>query len=209
MFLCSEIISEKLFIIQASGHTACVCQRLHTVRLCTWRAHGDQHCGGLHPCICAEGTAVETPILLRHSRQVQTKIQGVSTADPAPVAVVFAHQAPSHFLTHSYTAPGLAVWHGLQHDLVNSAIVLMVTADGQILVLLCYQLCVRLDHAWGGGLRAVVFFWGLICKHRKVEDAQEIDCQRKKSKCVMEMKGWQSSFVTNINTLSFRGGTVI
>lgn len=143
-------------------------------RLCTWRVYSEHHRGGLYPCICAEGTAVETTIFRHHTCQVQTDIQGVCTADPAPVAVVFAHQAIFHLLTHSNNVPGMAMRHLLQNNLVNGAIVLVVTADGQIVVQLRHQLRVGLDHLWGGGLCDVDVFWGLICKYRKVEGTQKM-----------------------------------
>ena len=141
-----------------------MCEILYDSCLCTWRWHSEQHCGGLHACICAESTAVETTVFRHYTCQAQTNIQAVCAADSPPVTVVFAHQAPLRLLTHSNDAPGVAMGHLLQNDLVNSAIVLMVAADGQVVVLLCYQLCVCLNRLWGGGLRAVVFFfWWLIC----------------------------------------------
>lgn len=145
----------------------CARSTLHAVCLCTWRGHGEQHRGGLHPCVCAEGAAVETTVFLHHTCQVQANIQAVRAADPAPVAVVLGQQAPIHLLAHSDDAPGVAVRHLLQNDLVHGAVVLVVTADGEVVVLLGYQLCVRRERLWGGGLGAVVFFRGLICEHRK------------------------------------------
>ncbi|TNN89001.1 hypothetical protein EYF80_000879 [Liparis tanakae] len=84
------------------------------------------------------------------SCQVQTDIQAVCTADVAPVAVVLAQQAPFHLLTHSDDAPGLAVRHPLQNDLVDGTIVLVVAAD-------VFHLNVPSPGALGEGLnRAVV-----------------------------------------------------
>lgn len=136
---------------------------------CTWRGHSEQHSGGPHASICVESTAVETTIFLCHTCQVQTDIQAICAVDPAPVTVVLTYQPPFHFLTHSNDVPGMAMHHPLQNDLVNCTIVLVVTAEGQVAVLLCYQLCVCLNHLWCGGLCAifVFFLWWLICEYRK------------------------------------------
>lgn len=87
-------------------------------------------------CIGVKSTAVETVVFLCHVSQVQTHIQAVLAADPAPVAVVLRHQAFLHLLAHSNNDPRLAVQHPLQYDLVNGAIMLIVTSDGQVGVLL-------------------------------------------------------------------------
>lgn len=131
---------------------------------CTWRRHSEQHSCGLHSCVSAEGAAVETPVLWLHTCKLQTDIQAVGTAHPASVAVVFIHQTPFYLLTHPDDTPGQTLWHLFQNDLVDGAIVDVVTADGHVVVLPCDQLPVCFDPFRGGGLCEVLLFWRNICR---------------------------------------------
>lgn len=133
---------------------------LHDVSLCTWNGHCEQHCVHLHPHIRVEGTAVETTVVRHHTCQVQADVQAVGTAHASPFAVVLAQQAHLHLLAHTDDAPGLGVRHPLHNDLKNGAIVLAVTADGQVIVLLCHQLYVCDRHLRDHRVRGLwdVFF---------------------------------------------------
>lgn len=125
---------------------------------CTWVSDSELHGCSLHTHICVEGASIETTVFLHDICQMQTNVQAVGAVDSAPVAVVLAHQAPLHLLAHPDNDPAKAVQHPLQNDLVDGTIVLVVALDGQVVALLCYQLCVCHGRFWRRGLCAVDLF---------------------------------------------------
>lgn len=109
---------------------------------CTLRGNTELYGVGPHTHICIEGTAIETTVFLCNTSEVQADFQAVGAVHSASVGVVLAQQASVHLLADTNNGPELLMQLPLQNHLVDDGYIVWVnTPDGQVVVLLFYQLC--------------------------------------------------------------------
>lgn len=158
----------------------CAALHMHTLlaaarcSLHTCGANGEQHSGAVHAGVCAEGAAVETAIMLRHTCELQAHIQVVGAEQPTHLPARRGQLGP---LALPHQTPGFSVNHLFHSDCVNRFVAPALAADGHVVVLGGLQRavgpgCVR---GGGGGLltaaaaaAVVTFFWGQVWRTQEI-----------------------------------------